>query len=266
MTALNITDADIGEKLRGKSAIVTGGSFGIGLGIVQYLTKCGVRVLNGDIKDPSEEVKGVLFQKTDAVSWEDQLALFKKGVELFGRIDIVVPNAGFRDRGDYLDYKDSIGNLLKPEFACLKVTLIGQMYTVKLAMHNMRNQYPQGSVIVSTVKAFLNHTPTWNVRINLIAPHVTDTALLRSVPNLIPGLIRFGILVSTVEETARATAFLAAIEDYNGSTISIMGSEYRELEIGVERHKRDVMGNDPRFNMTPEQKEVIKNIFAPVSK
>lgn len=110
--------------------------------------------------------------------------------------------------------------------------------------------------MIGLMRGLRNHTPTWNVRINLIAPHVTDTALLRSVPNLIPGLIRFGILVSTVEETARATAFLAAIEDYNGSTISIMGSEYRELEIGVERHKRDVMGNDPRFNMTPEQKEV----------
>jgi hypothetical protein len=28
MTALNITDADIGDKLKGKSAIVTGGSSG----------------------------------------------------------------------------------------------------------------------------------------------------------------------------------------------------------------------------------------------
>lgn len=38
-----------------------------------------------------------------------------------------------------------------PEFLCLKLTLIGQMYTVKLAMHYMRKQQPQGGVIVSTV-------------------------------------------------------------------------------------------------------------------
>ena len=66
-----------------------------------------------------------------------------------------------------------------------------------------------------------------------------------------------GIPVSTVEETARAAAFLAANEDYNGCTVSIMGSEYRELESGVERHKRDVMGEDPRFDMSREQIEVM---------
>jgi hypothetical protein len=60
-----------------------------------------------------------------------------------------------------------------------------------------------------------------------------------------------------VEETARAAAFLAANEDYHGCTISIMGSEYRELESGVERHKKDVMGDDPRFRMNDEQKHVM---------
>lgn len=77
--------------------------------------------------------------------------MFKRAEKEFGRIDIVVPNAGFGDRGDYFDHKDDNGDPLKPEFNCLKVTLIGQMYTVKLAMHFMRKQQPQGGVIVSTV-------------------------------------------------------------------------------------------------------------------
>jgi hypothetical protein len=45
-----------------------------------------------------------------------------------------------------------------------------------------------------------------------------------------------------------------------------MGSSYRELESGVERHKRDIMGEDPRFDMNGEQREVMDNIFAPASK
>ena len=61
--------------------------------------------------------------------------------------------------------------------------------------------------------------------------------------------------MSTVEDTAGAAAFLAAKESYNGCTISIMGSAYRELESGIERHKRDVIGNDPRFNLNTEQKK-----------
>lgn len=145
----------------------------------------------------------------------------------------------------------------------------------------MRKQQPQGGVIVSTVsrsgydcqsipvyaaskhgmiglmRGLRNHTPTWGIRVNSIAPHVTDTAAVRSVPWLVPELQRVGIPVSTVEETARAAAFLAANESYNGCTISIMGSEYRELESGVDRHKKDIMGDDPRFRMTAEQQQVM---------
>ena len=50
-----------GGKLRGKSAIVTGGSAGIGMGIVQYLTKAGATILNEDIQPSTEPVEGVLF-------------------------------------------------------------------------------------------------------------------------------------------------------------------------------------------------------------
>lgn len=162
-----------------------------------------------------------------------------------------------------------------------QVTLIGQMYSVKLGMHFMRKQQPQGGVIVSTVsrsgydcqsipvyavskhgmiglmRGLRNHTPTWNIRVNSIAPHVTDTAAVRSVSWLVPELQRVEIPVSRVEETARAAAFLAADESYNGCTISIMGDQYRELESGVERHKRDIMGDDPRFDMTAEQQQVM---------
>jgi NAD(P)-dependent dehydrogenase (short-subunit alcohol dehydrogenase family) len=262
-----------GDKFRGKSAIVTGGSSVIGQGIVHYLVKSGAKVLIGDVQPPIEPVDGPIYLKTDAGSWEELLALFKNGEELFGRIDIVVPNGGFGDRGDYFDHKDANGDPIKPEFSCLKVTLIGQMYTVKLAMHFMRKQQPQGGVTVSTVsrsvyavskhrmiglmRGLRNHTPYWNIRINSSAPHVTDTAAVRSLPTLVPDLERVKIPVSTVEETARAAAFLAANESYNGCTISIMGSEYRELESGEERHKRDVMGNDPRFSMNAEQQQVM---------
>ena len=202
----------LGDKLQGKTAVVTGGSSGIGQGIVHYLTRAGVRVLIGHLQEPTEPIDGPLFQKTDAGNWDDLLALFKRAETEFGRIDVVVPNAGFGDRGDYFDHKDDNGDPIKPEFSCLKVTLIGQMYTVKLAMRFMRKQKPQGGVIVSTVsrsgygcqstpvyaaskhgmiglmRGLRNHTPYWNIRVNSIASHVTDTAAVRSLPSLVPDL------------------------------------------------------------------------------
>jgi NAD(P)-dependent dehydrogenase (short-subunit alcohol dehydrogenase family) len=250
-------------------------------GIVHYLTKAGCKVLIADLQEPTEPINGPVFQKTDAGSWDELLAAFKKANELFGRIDIVVPNAGFGDRGDWYFREDEHGDPIKPEFDCMKVTLIGQAYTVKLAMHFMRKQKPQGGVVVSTVsrsgydcqgiptyaiskhgmiglmRGLRPHVPEWNIRVNSIAPHVTNTAAVRRVDWLVPALQKAGIPLSTVEETARAAALLCADEKYNGCTISIMGSEYRELESGVERHKRDIMGNDPRFNMNAEQQAAM---------
>ena len=76
----------------------------------------------------------------------------------WGRIDIVCPNAGIGDPGDFFDKVDANGDAIEvglsasrqrgmlpvrlttmlspsqPEFKCLKITLIGQMYTVKLGM------------------------------------------------------------------------------------------------------------------------------------
>jgi NAD(P)-dependent dehydrogenase (short-subunit alcohol dehydrogenase family) len=123
---------------------------------------------------------------------------------------IVVPNAGFGDRGDYFDHKDDNGDPIKPEFSCLKVTLVGQMYTVKLAMHFMRKQKPQGGVIVSTVsrsgydcqsipvyavskhgmiglmRGLRNHTPHWNIRVNSIAPGIIDVQQAESTVLMSP--------------------------------------------------------------------------------
>lgn len=60
-------------------------------------------------------------------------------------------NAGFGDRGEFFDHQHEGGDPVKPEFSCRQVTLIGQMYPVKLAMHLMRRQQPQGGAIMSTV-------------------------------------------------------------------------------------------------------------------
>ncbi|KIW77768.1 hypothetical protein Z517_07601 [Fonsecaea pedrosoi CBS 271.37] len=297
MTDLNITDADIantrcrnktkGDKLRGKTAVVTGGSSGIGLSIVQKLVASGVKVLVGDVQPLREAVAGVGFMQTDTSRWEDLLVLFKRAVSDWGRIDIVIPNAGIGDKGDFFDTVDEHGDPVKPGFECLHVTLIGQMYTVKLAMHYMRRQQqPQGGVIVSTVsragyvaesiptygvakhgmvglqRALRPLTATWNIRINSIAPGITDTPALRTLPDLVPKLWNSGVIpMNTSDECALAAVYLCANDDYNGSTIFINGGKYREVESGYQRHLKDIMGNDPRLSMTPEEKKILGESF-----
>jgi 2-deoxy-D-gluconate 3-dehydrogenase len=89
--------------LSGKSAIVTGGSKGIGYGIAYRLAEAGAKVLIADIdiktanKSANElEKKDWKAEaiKTDVSSEDDVKAMVSKCQEKFGSVDILVNNAG----------------------------------------------------------------------------------------------------------------------------------------------------------------------------
>src|SRR5579859_5631529 len=86
-------------KLEGKVAIVTGGSGGFGLGITQKFVKEGAKVVILDIdatrgKKAEQANPGTKFVQGDVSSrksWEEAL---ETALKEFGRLDIVVNNAG----------------------------------------------------------------------------------------------------------------------------------------------------------------------------
>ena len=94
--------------LSGKTAIVTGGSRGIGFTIARGLAQAGASVVIADRKAvEGEKAAGVLQKEglkataiavdvTDISSIE---AMVKKAVSNFGKIDILVNNAGVVFRG-----------------------------------------------------------------------------------------------------------------------------------------------------------------------
>src|ERR1700720_4776430 len=88
------------NELLGKVAIVTGGASGIGAGIVEKFLSEGARVVIADVeRERGEELAGklggdVVFRSAD-VSNPDQIgALVAGAVETFGRLDVMVKNAG----------------------------------------------------------------------------------------------------------------------------------------------------------------------------
>ncbi|HEX4394450.1 MAG TPA: SDR family NAD(P)-dependent oxidoreductase, partial [Mycobacterium sp.] len=88
------------NELLGKAAIVTGGASGIGAGIVEKFLSEGARVVIADVeRERGEELAGklggdVVFRSAD-VSHPDQIgALIAGAVETFGRLDVMVNNAG----------------------------------------------------------------------------------------------------------------------------------------------------------------------------
>jgi NAD(P)-dependent dehydrogenase (short-subunit alcohol dehydrogenase family) len=93
-------------ELRGRAAVVTGGETGIGLAIVEALAAAGASVLIGGILAEAgaravEELaaKGgaVGFRRTDVRHADQVEALVEAAVERFGRLDVMVNNAGVFD-------------------------------------------------------------------------------------------------------------------------------------------------------------------------
>ncbi|KPV49222.1 hypothetical protein SE17_33850, partial [Kouleothrix aurantiaca] len=98
--------------LRGKSAIVTGGSKGIGLGIVERLSEAGASVMIADVDTAAAEAEAARLRDarrtvascpTDMRAPASIRAMAQRTVELFGRLDILVNNAGIFPMAPALD-------------------------------------------------------------------------------------------------------------------------------------------------------------------
>ena len=89
--------------LQGKTAIITGGSQGIGRGIARTFAAKGARVViaardakigNAFVDELSQSGTDAMFVATDVSRRADVQELASKTLERFGRIDILVCNAG----------------------------------------------------------------------------------------------------------------------------------------------------------------------------
>jgi len=85
-------------RLAGKTAIVTGGASGFGAGIVRKFRAEGAEVmiadLNGAAAHDMAQAMGSLAHETDVAKGESVAALAQSALSAWGRIDIVVNNAG----------------------------------------------------------------------------------------------------------------------------------------------------------------------------
>ncbi|MCJ1479806.1 bifunctional hydroxyacyl-CoA dehydrogenase/enoyl-CoA hydratase fox2 [Lambiella insularis] len=103
--AQQLGDNDTGEKLdfTGKVALITGGGAGLGRSYALFFAKLGASIVVNDLVNPDDVVQEIQKLGGKAVgnkaSAEDGDAVVKSAIDAYGRIDIIVNNAGIlRDK------------------------------------------------------------------------------------------------------------------------------------------------------------------------
>ncbi len=126
-----------------KTAIVTGGSSGIGLEAAKALRDKGVKVY--EISRRDHETEGVIHIKGDVTSEADMAAAVEKVIKAEGKLDILVCCAGFGISGA-VEFTE-----LEAAKKQVNVNFFGVVNTVKAALPYMRKQGFGRIVAVSSV-------------------------------------------------------------------------------------------------------------------
>jgi len=139
--------------LNGKSAFVTGASVGIGRGYATALAQAGANVAVVDIDEKTgrktaEEIVsyGVksVFIRCDVTKKEDVESMITQTVEVFGKLDIAVNNAGIGILGADEDYSFDAWNKV------IAVNLTGAYLCCQAAARQFLKQLPICGKIINT--------------------------------------------------------------------------------------------------------------------
>ncbi|ODU58948.1 MAG: 3-hydroxybutyrate dehydrogenase [Comamonadaceae bacterium SCN 68-20] len=129
--------------LKGKTALVTGSTSGIGLGIAKALARQGANIVMngfGEVDGPRAEVLAagqaagiqVAYHAADMSRAADIEDMMKYGADRFGRIDIVVNNAGIQHVASVEDFP------VERWDAIIAINLTSAFHTTRLALPAMK--------------------------------------------------------------------------------------------------------------------------------
>ena len=189
-------------RLKNKIALITGGANGIGLATTERFAKEGAKIILWDVSDQGNEIAErlktegheIIFKKVSVTNQEEVQKAMTEANEHFGRIDILINNAGItRDRTllkmTMKEWDDVISVNLTGVFICTQAVapiMKEQNYgRIVSASSNVaiRGNFGQTNY-VATKSAIIGMTKVWamelgryNITVNCIAPGFITTAM-----------------------------------------------------------------------------------------
>jgi len=246
--------------LNDKSAIVTGGSQGIGTAISLELAKEGADICLTFRKHEKEamEVRDQILSmgrkavavKCDIASFAEAEAVVKGALEAFGRIDVLVNNAGMNWDGvswkmseeqwdrvievnlkGYFNFTRHVAPLFKDQKS-------GKIVNIT-SINGLRGKFGQTNYsaskagIIGYTKALAKELGAFNVNVNAVAPGLIETPMLTQsdARDKIVDMAMAEIVlkrVGTPEDLANVVVFLASekARHITGEVIKVDGGQY----------------------------------------
>jgi NAD(P)-dependent dehydrogenase (short-subunit alcohol dehydrogenase family) len=236
------------RRFEDRTAIVTGGSLGIGRAVAERLTSEGARVLitgrNAErLQQAAREIGGdVITVSGDIADDGAPEEIVDLAMRRWGRIDVLVNNAGAHDKSGFLEQsRDDWGYVLA-------VCLTGPYFLAQQCAREMSKQGKGAIVNIASIDAhgfdgdtmaygaakaaLLNVTKYMaallaphGVRVNAVSPGVVDTPLLASYPGLHETLSR---------EVTRAPLKRLIAPDEIAAAVLFLASDESSATTGIE--------------------------------
>jgi NAD(P)-dependent dehydrogenase (short-subunit alcohol dehydrogenase family) len=241
--------------LKDKVAIVTGGASGIGLAVAQRFAREGAKVVVADLDAAKAEAAAKtcagpggegLGLRCDVAAEAEVQRTCAQAAERFGRLDIVVNNAGLMTFAPLQD-------LTGPDWInVLSVDLLGAFYFTRELLRRGQGGAVVNIASVHAVETTANVAPyaaakaallsltrssaiegkAKGLRANAILPGAIDTPMLWTNPNLKSGAeVLDRADVGKPENIAAAAAFLASDEAafITGASLNVDGGRLAKL-------------------------------------
>jgi 3-oxoacyl-[acyl-carrier protein] reductase len=242
-------------KLTGRTALVTGGSRGIGRAIALALAEEGADVAVNYVasETAAREVvaqiektgrRGILAQ-ADVSDFPDTFRMAQHVIKEFGHLDLLVNNAGVSSdktfvKMDHASWRKVLSINLDGVFNCTKVFVdqmlkqnYGRVVNItsvigQIGNFGQANYAASKAGVAAFTKSLAKELAGKGVTVNAVAPGFIETEMVDNIPEKVKArlldqipLKRFG----SVEEVARAVVYLVSSDgDYiTGAEVSING-------------------------------------------
>lgn len=224
-------------RLAGKIALITGGSTGIGRATAIKFVQEGAQVIIADINEgqgspaASELGENVKFHAANVADSESVASLFDFIKEKYGRLDVLVNNAGIvRDstlkKLTEEDFDKVIDVNLKGVFLCTKraeelmrenggAILNASSVVAHYGNFGQTNYVAAKSGVIGMTKVWARELGKNNIRVNAVAPGFIQTNMIASVPDKVLDIMAEKVPLNRLgrpEDIANIYCFLASDE------------------------------------------------------